>query len=318
MEYEKQGVSMKYNKIVLLVASFLVVFGFSGCGESSSSNDLQTGTLSLNLTDAPVIDELNVTGVYITVSGIEYHTTDGWKTMDDFNTSINPINLLDWQDGESISLGDFELPAGKYTQMRFMLDAQEEVNSPKSNTACNIEFDGDRNETLYVPSGSQTGYKAIGNYEVPVNGKVTMTADFDLRKSIVESGNGTDTYYKLKPTIKLVVTDEAGSLKGTVSNLENNSTYVIYAYEYEDGLSTWDDTETNDADPSDSSDIRFPNAVTSSVIKDGGAYTLSFLEAGAYDLIIATYDENGDYDAYHIENNVSVESGETTTFNLSL
>lgn len=308
---------MKYNKIVLLVASFLIVLGFSGCGDSSSDGgDVQTGTLSLNLTDAPVVDELNVTGVYITVTGIEYHTTDGWKTMDEFNTSINPIDLLDWQDGKSISLGDFQLPAGKYTQMRFMLDAEEEGAQAKSNPGCSIEFDGDRNETLYVASGSETGYKAIGNYEIPVNGTVSMTADFDVRKSIVESRNG--TYYKLKPTIKLVVTDEAGSIKGTVSNLENNNTYVIYAYEYEDGLSTWDDNETDDPDPSDSSDIRFPNAVTSSLIKDAGAYTLSFLEAGAYDLIITKYLENGDYDTYYIEDNISVKSGETTTFNLSL
>ena len=308
---------MKYNKIILFIASFLIVFGFSGCGDSSSDGDnVQTGTLSLNLTDAPVVDELNVTGVYITVTGVEYHTADGWKTMDEFNTSINPINLLDWQDGESISLGDFQLPAGKYTQIRFMLDAEEETVQPKSNTGCSIEFDGDRNETLYVPSGSQTGYKAIGNYEVPVNGRVSMTADFDVRKSIVESRNG--TYYKLKPTIKLVVTDEAGSIKGRVSNLEDNYTYVIYAYEYEDGISTWDDTEANDPDPSDSADIRFPNAVTSSLIKDGGIYTLSFLEAGSYDLIVATYDENGDYNANHIEDNVSVKSGETTTFDLSL
>ena len=310
---------MKFSKIVLLVASFLIVFGFSGCGDSSGSGgDVQTGTLSLNLTDAPVVDELNVTGVYISVTAIEYHTTDGWKTMKDFNTSINPINLLDWQDGESISLGDFQLPAGKYTQMRFMLDADEEGAQAKSNLGCSIEFDGDRNETLYVASGSETGYKAIGNYEVPINGRVSMTADFDVRKSIVEARNGDDTYYKLKPTIKLVVTDEAGSIKGTVINLDNNNTYVVYAYEYEDGLPTWDDNETNDPDPSDSADIRFPNAVTSSLIKDGGAYTLSFLEAGSYDLIVATYDKNGEYDAYHIEDNVSVESGKTTTFDLSL
>ena len=308
---------MKFNKIVLFIAGVLMVFGFSGCGESSGDSDnVQTGTLSLNLTDAPIIDELNVTGVYITVTGIEYHTTDGWKTMDEFNASINPINLLDWQDGKSISLGDFQLPAGKYTQMRFMLNAQEETGPVKSNAGCFIEFDGDTNKTLYVPSGSQTGYKAIGNYEVPVNGSVSMTADFDVRKSIVASRNG--TYFKLKPTIKLVVTNEAGSIKGEVSNLEDNYTYVIYAYEYEDGISTWNDDEANDPDPSDSADIRFPNAATSSLIKDAGAYTLSFLGAGSYDLIVATYDENGDYDANHIEDNISVKSGETTTFNLLL
>ncbi|MEA3371208.1 MAG: DUF4382 domain-containing protein, partial [Campylobacterota bacterium] len=156
---------MQYYKITLLITSLLIALGFSACdGTSDDSGDTaQTGTLSLNLTDAPVVDEHNVTGVYITVTAIEYHTADGdWKTMDEFNTSVNPINLLDWQDGNTISLGDFELPAGKYTQMRFMLDAEEESQNSQASAGCFIEFDGDRNETLYVSSGSNTGYKAIG------------------------------------------------------------------------------------------------------------------------------------------------------------
>jgi hypothetical protein len=228
--------------------------------------------------------------------------------MDEFNTSVNPINLLEWQDGKSISLGDFQLPEGKYTQMRFMLDAAEEQQKPKSNTGCFIEIN-DVNETLYVPSGSQTGFKAIGNYEVPRNGIVEMTADFDVRKSIVKSGDG--SYYKLKPTIKLVVTNEAGTISGTLSNLDANSSYVIYAYDYEAGASTWNDEEANEPAPGE---IRFANAVTSSQVKDGGAYMLTFLAAGTYDLIVAKYDGNGDYETYYIQTEITVESAETTTF----
>jgi len=296
---------MKLSKIVLLFASFLIVFGFSGCGGSDDST--QTGTMSLNLTDAPLIDELNVTGVYITVSGVEYHMDGKWQTMEEFNTSVNPINLLEWQDGESIALGDFQLPAGKYTQMRFMLDAQEETGPVKSNAGCFIEFDGDTNETLYVASGSQTGYKAVGNFKVPVDGRVSVTADFDVRKSIVASGNGA---YKLKPTIKLVVTSETGVIKDSVvGNLTDEYTYVVYAYEYEGGQSTWIEDETN---------TEFPNATTSSLVKDDGTYQLSFLEAGSYDLIVATYDVNGDYSGYDIETGIPVENGEITSFTFSL
>ncbi len=309
---------MKFSQTMIYGVLFLMLLGFWGCsGSGSSSDDTSTGTLSLNLTDAPLIDEANVTGVYITVAGIEYHTSNGdWKTMGDFNTSINPINLLDWQDGNTISLGDFQLPSGKYTQMRFVLSAADESVQPQINTDCNIEFNGDTNKTLYVPSGTQTGYKAIGNYDVPINATVTMTADFDVRKSVVVSGNG--SYYKLKPTIKLVVTDEAGSIDGNVTNLETNTTYVVYAYEYTNGISTWDDNETNDPDPSDSSDIRFPNAITSSLIKSDNFYKLSFLGAGDYDLIVAKYDNNGTYQTNYIENNITVESATTTTFNFVL
>ena len=305
-----KGVIMKWNKTLLAGVGILAVIVFLGCGGSSSS---KTGTLSLSLADAPLADEANVTGVYITIAGIEYHTTaGGWKTMEEFNSSVNPINLLDWQDGKSISLGDFRLPAGKYTQIRFLLDAAEEQQMPKSNTGCFIEIN-DVNETLYVPSGSQTGYKAIGNYEVPINGQVRMTADFNVRKSIVRSGN--DSYYKLKPTIKLVVTDEAGQIDGTVSNLDANSSYVIYAYEYTDGTTTWNSDET--VDPA-SGEVRFANAVTSSKVKDGGAYTLAFLAAGTYDLIIAKYDGNGNYVTFYIQQGVQVNSGETTPIDWTL
>jgi hypothetical protein len=308
--YPEKGVVMKWHKTLLAAAGIFAVAVSLGCGGSSSSG---TGTLSLSLADAPLADEANVSGVYITIADIEYHTADGgWKTLDEFNTSVNPINLLDWQDGKSISLGDFQLPAGKYTQMRFKLDAAEEQQMPRSNTGCFIEIN-DVNETLYVPSGSQTGYKAIGNYEVPINGQVKMTADFNVRKSIVRSGDG--SYYKLKPTIKLVVTDEAGQINGTIANLDANSSYVIYAYEYTDGATTWNSDETIDPAPGE---VRFANAVTSSKVKDGGAYTLAFLAAGTYDLIIAKYDGDGTYVTYYIQQNVQVDSGESTPIDWTL
>lgn len=305
---------MKFYKIFIAIISLFVVFNFVNCGGGSSSSSTETGTLSLSLTDAPLADDANVTGVYITITGIEYHTAQGgWKTMEDFNTSVNPINLLDWQNGASISLGDFQMPAGKYTQIRFMLDAAEESERPKSNTGCFIEFNHDTNETLYVPSGSQTGYKAIGTYDVPVNGTVNMTADFDVRKSIVNSGS----YYKLKPTIKLVVTDEAGKITGTLSNLDINSTYVIYAYEYDNGTTTWDINETNVVD-----DIRFPNATASTALQDNGAYTLAFLAVGTYDLVLAEYDVNGTYIVPSIplpnQTDIHVESGQITIIDWSL
>ena len=308
---------MNIHKLLFVVLSAFALM-FSGCGSSESGDTPQTGTLSLGLTDAPLVDEDNVTGVFITISSIEYHTADGgWNTMEDFNTSVNPINLLEWQDGASISLGDFQMPAGKYTQIRFMLDAEEENQRPKSNTGCFIQFDGDRNETLYVPSGSQTGYKAIGTYDVPVNGSVHVTADFDVRKSVVVSGGG--DYYKLKPTIKLVVTNEAGSIDGNITSLVPEATYVMYAYGYVDGISTWNENEADDPDPSDSADIRFENAATSSGLKDDGTYTLSFLSAGKYDLILAKYAEDGEYTTFHIiETEVIVESGEVTTVDMSL
>lgn len=270
---------------------------FSGCGDSASTSNgatSESGTLSLRLADAPLTDEQNVTGVYITITGIAHETQDGgWQEFEAFNASaINPINLLDWQEGRSIHLGDFRVPAGHYSQIRFMLDAVEESKVAAGNPGCVIEVD-DVNHTLFVPSGSQTGYKGIGNFDVPVNDDVNITSDFDVRKSVTCTGNG---LYKLKPTIKLVLPNEAGRISGTLGGLDANSTYVIYAYGYdEDGTTTWDINETVDANTTDTIDPRFSHAISSAAVKTNGSYTLPFLAPGDYDLAAARYAVDGIY-----------------------
>lgn len=286
------------------VLGALLVAVFVGCGGSEGTN----GTLSLYLSDAPLSDEANVTGVFITVKGIEYHTSEGeWKTLNEFNTSINPINLLDWRNGNSIHLGDFTLPAGHYTQIRFLLDAPEEGSRPGANPGCYIRFDDNSTAPLFVPSGSETGYKAIGNYWVPVNGTVTMTADFDVRKSVVRSG----TTYKLKPTIRLVVNDEAGKIVGNVSNFNPNSRYIVYAYGYDDAnISTWSNTESSEANG-----VVFANAITSTAIAENGSYILPFLAPGVYDLVLVEYDGSGAIVDFILHTQIAVQSNTATRDN---
>lgn len=285
---------MTIQKMTLGLLSLFMMTFFLGCGGGESSGDeTPTGTLNVSLTDAPIVDDANVTGVFITVAQIQYHTSGGWSTLSDFNTSLNPINLLDLQEGTALSLATNTLPAGKYTQLRFLLEAAEESQAPKSNTGCFIQFDGDRNETLYVPSGSQSGYKTIGNFEVPVNGSVSITADFDVRKSIVVSAE--QSIYKLKPTIRVIVDAQAGEIKGSVSNLNSDNTYVVYAYEIEDNVDVASEA-AND----------FINAISSTNINDNGSYTLAFLSEGFYDLLIVEYDINGDYVGHNIQISLKV------------
>jgi hypothetical protein len=159
---------------------------------------LGTGTLKLYLSDAPM-DAENVTGVYITINEIQYHRDGQWMTCEEFE-SPKIYNLLELTGGNSILLGEFTLPAGNYTQIRFMLDIPQKGSHPTS-PGCYIEFADNSTEPLFVPSGGETGYKAIGYFEVPVNGSVDVTADFDVHKAVVVAGYS----YILKPTIKLAV-----------------------------------------------------------------------------------------------------------------
>jgi len=168
-------------------------------GQTLPGQALETGTLKLYLSDAP-LDAENVTGVYITINEIQYHLDGQWVTCEEF-VGNQTYDLLELTGGNLASLGNFTLPAGNYTQIRFMLDIPEK-GSHKTNPGCYIEFADNSTRPLFAPSGGETGYKAIGRFEVTANGTVEVIADFDVRKAVVVAGSS----YILKPTIKLMVT----------------------------------------------------------------------------------------------------------------
>ncbi len=265
------------KRILLSIGIILAVLAASAAACGEPDGELE-GTLKLNLTDAP-IDANNVTGVYITITEIQYHLDGEWKTFDEF-VGPQTHDLLELSGGNFVLLGEFTLPAGHYTQIRFMLDIAEIDMGPPTNPGCYIELNDDDEdiEPLFVPSGGETGYKAIGQFTVPENGEVEITADFDVRRAVVEAG----PLYVLLPTIRLVVNDQAGSIVGSITN---DSTYTdIVVFAYEDG--DWTAAEANDPVGEES---RFPNAVTSGKMDDEGDYVLAFLAAGTYDLVVAGY-----------------------------
>jgi len=165
-----------------------------------SEQVLETGTLALYLSDAP-LDAENVTAVNITIQEIQYHLNGEWITCEEY-AGNQTYDLLKLTGGNITLLGDFTLPAGNYTQIRFILDIPERGSHPV-NPGCYVEFANNSTEPLFVPSGGETGYKAIGRFEVPVNGTVEVTADFDVREAVVVA----NSFYILKPTIKLIVNE---------------------------------------------------------------------------------------------------------------
>jgi hypothetical protein len=196
---------------VLIVLAVLAVLGFfiytgveppvPGQGlpeEGSPEQGPRLGVLQLYLCDAP-LDAENVTGVYITIDEIQYHRDSQWATCQDF-VGPQTYDLLELTGGDTALLGELELPAGHYTQIRFMLDIEEEGASP-AGPSCYLEFADNSIVPLFAPSGGRTGYKGVGHFEVPVNGTVEVTADFDASKAVVVAGSK----YILKPTIKLIV-----------------------------------------------------------------------------------------------------------------
>jgi len=258
-------------------------------------------TLVLYLADAPV-DAANVTGVYIKINEIQYNLNDNWETFEDFE-GPQTYNLLELSGGQSALLGEFEMSAGQYTQIRFILDIPEQGPNPTS-PGCYIEFADETTAPLFVPSGGSSGYKAVGAFEVPVNGTVEVTADFDVRKAVVETGQS--ERYILKPTIRLIVNNQAGGISGSITNSTDYTDIVVYAYEN----GTWSDTE--DDEPS-GQETRFPLAITSGKMSAEGNYTLPLLAEGTYDLVVAGFN-GGDFgEVLGFVSGVEVRSEQSTT-----
>ena len=306
LEYIKNRNLMKISAAVLGIT--LLILG--GCSLQGGGS----GVLELSISDAPVNDK-NITGVYITIEEVRIQTEDdGWHSMTEFE-SPQTFNLLELTGGESALLGSVTLPAGEYQQIRFILAAPEEGaqlsgGNPGSwvNYDDNAEFDENSMDIpLFIPSGAQSGYKAVAQqpFVVPINGTVSITTEFLVRQALVDTNNG----MILKPVQRIIVNDQAGAISGNVTYSGGGTepaSMVVFAYE---------NGAFSSSEP-DNGDNGFDGSVTSVAVGDDGSYTLAFLNEGEYDLVVAQYDSDGNYFDGSGESvdkdNVSVSSGETT------
>ena len=306
--------------VTVFLGAFLVTFLFLGCSFASDGS----GTIKLNLTDAPIVDAKHVEGVFITITSVEYNLNGAWIEDPGFS-GPQKFNLLELTGGIVEPLSNTAIRSGEVTQIRFMLDAQEKGASQKANPGNYIlidrdgEADGiDDNDVkyeLFVPSGSQTGYKATGNFTIPKNGEVEITADFDVRKSVVKKG-ALDEYI-LKPTIRLVVNNQAGTIAGNFTTNQSYNAYTIFAY----ASGSYADSEAPSGTEDPETFIPFGNAISSAVVDlTTGRYVLPFLSAGMYDLVIVGVADDGSYTVIDSTSyrSVAVVSEEDTNQNVEI
>ncbi|BBE30527.1 hypothetical protein OSSY52_06680 [Tepiditoga spiralis] len=268
------------KKIYLIFLLVISLFIFYSCTNLLSN----TGTVKLSITDSP-IDGANIKGVYIDVTGISYSMSTGdtgWTKLDLKEEKL--FNLLEFTNGDAKIMGNFNLPAGKINQIRFFLDTNKSF----------IKFSNDSTTTLSIPSGDTTGYKATisGGATIPVNGQIEITADFDVRKSLNLIGNG---LYKLQPTIRLIVNNQAGVIKGQITDASTDTT--VFAY-------------SNNS--YNTSDIEFSSAINSSRLRDNGTFELHYLSAGTYDLVFAKFTTDGTLSLLGGISNIEVKSNQIT------
>ena len=162
-------------KYLLILSGFLDRFVEEG-----------TGTLVMQLTDAP---GLNITEALVNISQVRVHYAGVYQN-DTNGTWINVTNetqtfdLIQLQNATDV-LGEINLSAGWYTQIRLIVDKALV-------TIDGVQYD------LKIPSKN---VKLIKPFLVQDNESLTLTLDFDVQKSVHKTGNDK---YIMKPTIKVI------------------------------------------------------------------------------------------------------------------
>ena len=169
----------------LLLITAIITIGITGFLSGCISEG--TGTLILQITDAP--GDLNITEALVTLSQISVH----YAGINDTNTTgewINIVNetqtfdLIALQDVTDL-LGEANLSAGWYTQIRLNVD-QALV------TIDDVQYD------MEIPSKT---IKLIKPWKIENNETLILTLDFDVQKSVHQTGNDK---YIFKPTIQII------------------------------------------------------------------------------------------------------------------
>ncbi|CAN7566357.1 DUF4382 domain-containing protein [Massilia sp. LjRoot122] len=252
------------SRLALVGATALSAAVLSACGggggDSAPATPVSTlGTLAVSMTDAPAcgFDAVNVT-----VSKVRVHRTEGASDTDTGWTDITlspakKINLLNLTNGVLEALGQTSLEAGRYTQLRLVLDGNAGGNA---NTV--VPTVGKTEQPLETPSAVTSGIKLVGNFDVTAGQKTDVVLDFDACKSVVTRGKGT---YALKPVVKVVPVTLNG-ISGFVSSALLGRSVQVSAQQNGQIVSA-----------------TTPNATT-------GEFFLSRLAPGNYDVVITAND----------------------------
>ena len=189
---------------VLAASALVAACGGGGTDSSDTGTGVSTGTLKLSLTDAPAC---GYDKVFVTVEKVRVHRSSsagdndaGWSEV--VLAAPLRVDLLTLNNGTLLPLGQTELPAGIYTQMRLVLGSTPPPGSPAGMMANSIKPTGGGETALTTPSGQQSGLKMNVNIAVPAGEVADLAIDFDACKSFVKAGNSGK--YLLKPVLAVI------------------------------------------------------------------------------------------------------------------
>jgi hypothetical protein len=228
------------------LALILLVFclALAGCGDyvDSETAALETGDLSIGLTDAAT-DEYRA--VYVTIDEVQVHMgsdeedgeeageaeeegedADNWETV---ASPMETYDLLALVNGVIEELGISSLETGTYEKMRLIIGTTQaeglnilSVGHPYANYVID---DNNQSHELKIPSGINTGIKIFHSFDISANRTTELILDFDAPASVVKAG--TSGNWLLKPTIKVLNTQEHAIVSGNVFEMIDEESYGV-------------------------------------------------------------------------------------------
>lgn len=176
------------------------------------------GTLAVQLTDAPFsVDSVSRVDIFVVrvdgrIADVDSATAakgassdsasiNGWKALATPNLSVN---LLSYQNGQTLALGQASVPSGSYRGFRLVIDPSKSSITLKNG----IVMTGTSTPSASFPSGATSGIKILVATPVVVsaNGTTTIVVDFDVANSFVLRGNSLSLNGLLfKPVIRATV-----------------------------------------------------------------------------------------------------------------
>ena len=266
--------------ILSLFITTVFLFACDGGGSSSSGDG--TGTLAVSLTDSACS---TYKAIYVTIDEVQVNKNDGssngnsgWQTV---ATPMKTYNLYSLVNGVTEVLGEEDLAAGTYHQIRLIIGKQAEsennINGDPHPAANYVLFNDDTYESLKIPSGFQTGVKLVHNFEVAADSYVELVLDFEACKSVVETGGGK---YILKPTIKVIEPLNKTEVYGKVTDFDTADA-IVHA-----------SVSAQISDGQSASIAR--STVTSNVAGEEGEYSLLLSPDQTYHVVVYSDEEVND------------------------
>jgi hypothetical protein len=219
----KQLLKLRFLGIVLVFTAVGLIAGCSQTEDTNFETEPGNGYVVIKLTDAPfpagLVAEANVTIDWVQL--IEYdgeageqeiHESDSAYVMFALENTVT-FNLLHLNNGITAVLGEQEVPAGNYDEIRLhIVDASIVLTD-------GTEYD------LKIPSGNTSGLKIkMDPYlNLEDGGYAEVLLDFDVSRSFVVRGNidkGKVNGFIFKPVVRAVanVQTTAGEVNGIVSD----------------------------------------------------------------------------------------------------